>query len=718
MPAGRKAKEPEKKYEPPKDAEEQLRWYRRNSLAWFKAIPHVEDRDSPGRVLPWRDSQRQAQQHKINIWRRARAFNVYRNVKALGLESQAKKCMGNGMWRHQAYAGVQDLCHYGITGFIEDLTELVLKDTGKTIKLHDGPLRMWEGKGRQVGYSYTQQQIQMWRATTRGPSHFLTIAHEDDLSAVIFGYSKITYDYWPEELRWMRPVATGDARKRYEFDNGSTITVRTAGGARIVGRKLDGIHSSELSRYEDPSAFIDAIAALPMHCHLHLESTANGPQGFFYDVANEALPIDTIISLYDQKQNIPTPWVEVFTPWLDDPEYRIPVEDWEQPYLEDKMSEYDLALMRTDARYTYERVKWRHWKLENDTKRHVSLTADQFWMQEFPASKAEMFQHSGRSVFNPERLSEQFVRAQAFPPFALFFADGKAAPRRVAEERQANLFFWERPEPKMSYVIGVDVCRNTKKDKSWVSVWRRNDDGSITQVAEWLGWIGPKYLGDIVTYLAILYNNAFVVPEDNDAGRSTIDTIVIYNGYTNVYIHRPIGVMSRGSDSSVRYGFVTTGPSRQKLVYELTGAIDLRTIEIRSLHMLGEFKTFVFDIETGKAEHADGEHDDGVLSAAFANYGSLPGRGAPSMESSIERVLAERREEAERSNQDPIEVRELKSRLTPEEQGVWKAITEDLKWRSVLNGFDPESGEPLDADAQQQLLHQMEWNKQSSYLPS
>lgn len=710
MPAGRKPKDPrDGAHLEPKDAEEIRRHYRRSSVAFFRDVSQVEDRDSPGLILPWSETIRQAQHYKIRTWRQVRAFNLYRNIIGLELQDRAKHLLGK--WRNHANFGSSDIMDYGITGLIEDIKGGFEQAGQRVPKLHDGPLRMVEGKGRQVGFSYAQQQKQLWRATTSGPIHFLTVAHDEDTSKRIFGYSRVTYENWPEKLLWMRPAAPYDGRGMYEFDNGSSCTVRTAGGVRIVGRKLDGIHSSEISHYESADAFAHALSAVPLHCHVHVESTANGPKGFFYETMMEALTIEDMMALYDQRQPVPTGWIYIFTPWLDDPEYKIAPEPWEIPQLRDTLDPYELNLQKTDKRFDWSRIKFRRYKLQHDLRRHEALTPAQFWSQEYPATRNEMFQSSGDSLFDQSKLAKLFVYASDNPIRWMFFADGQSEPHLVDEERLATLLVWNRPETRQQYVIGADIAgglkKDAKRDRSWITVWRRIDDYNIEQVAEWRGRIGPRYLAEIIVLLALWYNDAYCVIEANSMGQGVIDAVTIDLGYSNLYIHKPRGILSAGSDQSVRYGFITTQTSRQQLIRDFAGAIDAEAVGIKSKLLLEEAQNFGVN-EDGKAEALSG-HDDGVFSAAFGTIGSMPGRGAPGLDrerrTQGDEEVGGGGEALESAGRDT----EIKVRLSAEDRGVWDAIVEDLKWHSLEAGYDPDTGRVLDPQERQRLLKQAEW---------
>ncbi len=133
-------------------------------------------------------------------------------------------------------------------------------------------------------------------------------------------------------------------------------------------------------------------------------------------------------------------------------------------------------------------------------------------------------------------------------------------------------------------------------------------------------------LAGVTHALSVYYGNCLIVPEAND-DRGLILLLKQLNA--NIFQRysdddQPAG--AKAPKPTGKYGFKTTGGqsenTRNWIIENLDSIIrewdtDGNGIEIPDLLTIQELKSFVVDRKTGRAEAADGRHDDRVLSLAI-----------------------------------------------------------------------------------------------------
>jgi len=141
------------------------------------------------------------------------------------------------------------------------------------------------------------------------------IAHTlDDAKTIFQTKVKFPYESLPEEIRTLMP-AKSDRADTLTFDNGSEISVRT--GYR--SGTLQSLHISEFgkicAKYPDRAKEI-ITGAIPAaeKGRITIESTAEGQDGYFYDMTMDAMQKAT-------KPQGPKDFRFHFYPWFSNPEY-------------------------------------------------------------------------------------------------------------------------------------------------------------------------------------------------------------------------------------------------------------------------------------------------------------------------------------------------------------------------------------------------------------
>lgn len=223
-------------------------------------------------------------------------------------------------------------------------------------------------KARQLGFS-TLIQADFLRMAVSQSAGTMTLSHDDDSTQRLRRMADFYYDNLPEP-RPARKYANASVTTYPETD--SEAAIGTAGG-KNAGRSftLTHLHGSEVAFWPDAETVITG-AMQAGNPAVVLESTANGAQGYFYNLCMEALDGNS-------------QWRLHFYPWWWDAEYRIELEPGEAVEYTDE----EAALVEKHD-LTAEQIKWRRFK-------RTELKG--FFLQEYPEDPVTCFLLSGQGYF-------------------------------------------------------------------------------------------------------------------------------------------------------------------------------------------------------------------------------------------------------------------------------------------------------------------------------
>ncbi|HUX14893.1 MAG TPA: hypothetical protein VMW52_00375, partial [Phycisphaerae bacterium] len=189
---------------------------------------------------------------------------------------------------------------------------------------------------------------------------------------------------------------------------------------------------------------------------------------------------------------------------------------------------------------------------------------------------------------------------------------------------------WEEPEQIHDYAEGGDVseglpidpaCPHGKRDRSAITVLNRR---YLRPAAIWVGTIDPDLLGEEMLKGARYYNDAWMAPEVNSAGQSTLDRIRAAH-YPRLY-QRQRDPDEKDQTPRSLLGWRTTTTTRDGLIDQYIKwcrqnedpEIGFRgAFTCLSSELADEEDTFVRK-ENRKREHRDGTWDDILFSAMIA----------------------------------------------------------------------------------------------------
>lgn len=293
-------------------------------------------------------------------------------------------------------------------------------------------------KARQLGVSTLAEGLIVHAITSQPYRRALIASDATDTSGHLFGMAEIMYRHLPFYLKPQKTkyVTSGEIRT-IALDNESSVLMRA--GASMRGQKVEEsgegkgeigrgttnscLHLSELASWPNAEQIDDALfPTLPWAPYVVgiLESTAKGRYNWWH---KQWLKSEQGLSRFAP---VFIPWyAEVTKYWLDPPPDWTPSAD-SLAHANACEAESPRWLGRTHRLtkaqlYWYEREK-AAWAMDD-------RLAD--FLSEYPATPAECFQYSGRSIF--PLLVRERIKAQARPVAGVLLVESHA----LAQERAA-----------------------------------------------------------------------------------------------------------------------------------------------------------------------------------------------------------------------------------------------------------------------------------------
>jgi hypothetical protein len=246
-------------------------------------------------------------------------------------------------------------------------------------------------KARQLGISTFVCLLFLDRCLFNSNLHAGIIAHTREDAEVMFRRVKFAYDCLPLELKSLRSVNTDNARE-LQLNNGSTLRV----GTSMRSSTLQYLHISEFgkicAKFPDKAREIitGSLNALAPGQYVFIESTAEGREGYFYQMCKEAQATQA-----SGKKLTPLDFRFHFLPWWRHKGYRI---DPSCLVVPKHYSDYFDALeakigsiLAPDQRVWY-------------VKR--ALTQGEDMKREFPSTSDEAFESSNEGLYYGRQISE------------------------------------------------------------------------------------------------------------------------------------------------------------------------------------------------------------------------------------------------------------------------------------------------------------------------
>lgn len=246
-------------------------------------------------------------------------------------------------------------------------------------------------KARQTGISTFVCLLFLDRCLFNSNLHAGIIAHTREDAEVMFRRVKFAYDSLPAELKALRSVNTDNARE-LQLSNGSTLRV----GTSMRSSTLQLLHISEFgkicAKFPDKAREIvtGSLNALAPGQYVFIESTAEGREGYFYQMCKEAQAMND-----SGKKLTPLDFRFHFFPWHAHKDYRIDSSDVAVP--EHYLGYFNALEGVINSRLDEEQRAWY-------VKR--ALTQGEDMKREFPSTPDEAFEASNEGLYYGKQIVE------------------------------------------------------------------------------------------------------------------------------------------------------------------------------------------------------------------------------------------------------------------------------------------------------------------------
>ena len=226
---------------------------------------------------------------------------------------------------------------------------------------------------------------------------------------------------------------------------------------------------------------------------------------------------------------------------------------------------------------------------------------DQAWKQETIANTSEL-------QFDQEFGNTFFGTGQTLISPQALLALKAENPIKIMESGDAMIY--EEPRKDSQYVMCVDVAKGRGQDYSTFNVIDISSR-PFKQVAVYRNnLISPILLPDVIYKYAKLYNEAYVIIENNDAGQLTCHSIHYDLEYPN--LHMESGLKSTGIGQEMTRRTKRMGCSGFK------DLMDEGKLNIVDEETIMEISTF--EVKGQSYEATDGNHDDLVMNLVMFGY--------------------------------------------------------------------------------------------------
>lgn len=246
-------------------------------------------------------------------------------------------------------------------------------------------------KARQLGISTFVCLLFLDRCLFNSNQHAGIIAHTREDAEMLFRRVKFAYDSLPIEIKVLRPANTDNARE-LQLSNGSTLRV----GTSMRSSTLQYLHISEFgkicAKFPDKAREIvtGSLNAIAPGQYIFIESTAEGREGYFYEMCKEAQ------AAQDSAKNLsPLDFRFHFFPWHGHKAYRINSESLDLPtHMQGYFSKLEEVLG-----YSIDPIQ-KAWYIKR------AETQGEDMKREFPSTPDEAFETSNEGLYYSRQIVE------------------------------------------------------------------------------------------------------------------------------------------------------------------------------------------------------------------------------------------------------------------------------------------------------------------------
>lgn len=281
--------------------------------------------------------------------------------------------------------------------------------------------------------------------------------------------------------------------------------------------------------------------------------------------------------------------------------------------------QYSLALEKKNEFHIVE-VDWHEHPDYNNSaweKRTRTNLGSKRFAQEIEGS----FLGSGETYIPGELIQE--YEKQCIDPIKKALGEWDIIPEEEFDPKKCMLpnksyepgamWIWDQPKPGRDYILSADVAEGIGEEGDYCA-FVIIDTASLTQVAEFYSNTIPPYkFSQVITQVARIYNVALVVVENSlGPGQAVCERLQHSLSYENLYF-----TVTATRDKP---GLNMNKIIRPVCMEALQTCMLNRLVRIRSIRLMKELRTFIYNRIKQRAEAQKLRHDDLTVAMAAALY--------------------------------------------------------------------------------------------------
>lgn len=381
------------------------------------------------------------------------------------------------------------------------------------------------------------------------------VAHTKDDATVIFRKIKVAWENFPKAIKeFLKLDAVGDSSVEYEFTNKSSIRVSTSLRSGTYQAVLVTEFGKICAHFPEKAQEIvsGTLPAVPVRGLVFIESTAEGEDGPFFEMTQDAMEIARTHRGLTSKD-----FKFFFFPWYENPSDTLPGDIAISREVEEYLEKQE-RLLKTS--FSKEQRNWYYLEIRTQKGK---------MKQEHPTTPEEAFLTSGNKLFSAEILDAQLEK-YAIDPIEI---DG-------------DFLIYKRYNPAHKYGLGADVSQGVKRDSSTIVVIDFTTGEIVFTYRS--NEIDPVLFAHEIKKVALMYGGCIAAPEANNVGMTTCATLNAI--YTNVYTQQREGLLEVTPTNKL--GYLTTSATKPKYMYEFSEALTNDELHCHDKVILSEARRF------------------------------------------------------------------------------------------------------------------------------
>lgn len=456
-------------------------------------------------------------------------------------------------------------------------------------------------KARQIGFSTLSLGLCLFYACTRPRTNYMIVSYKQESSTLLFEKLKDMYASLPND-KFKFPKDIENNRGKLKLDNGSSITLATAGGKDVGrGSTFEYILLSEFAFYENQDKILlsaEQALAKSKTSKIVIETTSNGFNHYQKLFMNAYKGISKYKAFFFPFYS--SSYAKQFKDDYDEAEDWYRLKNGGRRLTKDDLEPEEEILLDSGA--TLKQLMWRRWKL-------LDMSLQQFY-QEFPATPMESFISSGLNIFDQSKIIDR-LRYVSVPKT---YTEVKFnLPDDFKRYLGKSLMIYQLPQVGERYFGGVDTSAGVGSDCSTITLI--NSDGE--QVLSFYNNKVPVYeFAKLINEIGRWYNYAFLAVERNSYGTPILERLRKEYKYLNLYKHKRFNQQT--GRKMLYLGWNTDQSSKSIMISDLKEQFECDLILINCKETLEQMQIFIEKDGKQGNKKGEGNHDDNVIGLALA----------------------------------------------------------------------------------------------------